>query len=204
MHVRAYGNAVLAQIDSFADYNWGKILWDQPGGKDLPFPVVQYDEVRRRALDAYDGQRSAALAQGGRPYVVPLSCGWDSTPRTIPSDPYEASNGYPWTAAWANATVDGWREALEQTRAWKERSCANRSALPLGWCPPVLINAWNEWSEGAYLEPDARYGYDKLKALLVATEEDIVEMTADPDVKMKKPHRRLFAAEWKELLASRS
>ena len=47
------------------------------------------------------------------------------------------------------------------------------------------------------------YGYDQLKALLVATEEDIAEMTADPDAKMKKPHRRLFVAEWKELLASR-
>ena len=36
----------------------------------------------------------------------------------------------------------------------------------------IFINAWNEWGEGSYLEPDEKYGYKKLEAIKKALEEN--------------------------------
>ena len=37
----------------------------------------------------------------------------------------------------------------------------------------AVINSWNEWSEGSYLEPDNEYGYGYLEAIREVFASDI-------------------------------
>ena len=66
---------------------------------------------------------------------------------------------------------------------------------------PPELDAWLASVElGRYAPQIKEYGYDSFEALCGATEDDIKEMMADPDVNMKKPHQRLMLTAWKKLI----
>ena len=126
---------------------------------------------------------AAAYARRPRPSWTRYPCvatGWDNTPRRRNGEAWIMSGPTP--AAYA----DWLRRALQS------QSQAN------GAEGVVFLNAWNEWAEGAHLEPDARDG----RAYLEATR-DVVESLggacaalsteADPDVPAPAAIEDLYA-----------
>ena len=61
----------------------------------------------------------------------------------------------------------------ERYQAWLEFAVSYAKAHPVAGEAIVMINAWNEWAEGAKLEPDSRHGHAYLEATRRAL--------ADPD-----------------------
>lgn len=133
-------------FDSVTSY-----VWVHHVGLDT-YPETDYDLVRDRYLAYWD----RAEAMFAVPYYPNVTMGWDSSPRTVQSDVHQNA-GYPWTAMLGGNTPERFRQALVITRDRLEARERDRI---------LNINAWNEWTEGSYLEPDERWGLAYLEAIL--------------------------------------
>ncbi|MGF6710225.1 glycosyltransferase involved in cell wall biosynthesis/SAM-dependent methyltransferase [Luteibacter sp. W1I16] len=65
----------------------------------------------------------------------------------------------------------------ERYRGWLRQSLEFARSNPIEGERMVFVNAWNEWAEGAHLEPDARFGY----SFLAATREALLERSGTGD-----------------------
>jgi len=84
------------------------------------------------------------------PFYRGVMAGWDNTPRL-------QNNGH----VFVNAHPENYRRWLAAMVAQtRERKPAEERI--------VFINAWNEWGEGCYLEPDAQFGRGYLQATKAA------------------------------------
>jgi hypothetical protein len=90
------------------------------------------------------------------PYFPNVSMGWDSSPRTTQSDPL-SNRAYPYTNILVGNTPAEFKKSLQRVKAFLD-------ADPKG--PRIFtVNAWNEWTEGSYLEPDTVNGMKYLEAI---------------------------------------
>jgi hypothetical protein len=82
--------------------------------------------------------------------------GWDSWPRVPIEKPFELGL-YPATPLITANPPGEFRKALAQVRQWLLKPEVNQKIF--------TINAWNEWTEGSYLEPDRVNGMGYLEAI---------------------------------------
>lgn len=114
-------------------------------------PLTPYDTVRERYFAHWDRM----VKEYRMPYYPNVTMGWDSSPRTLPSDVWEPV-GYPFMNSLGGNTPAAFRAALAATR---DRLATTHPAAMLN------INCWNEWTEGSYLEPDTATGMAYLEAV---------------------------------------
>ncbi|HEX6514339.1 MAG TPA: glycoside hydrolase family 99-like domain-containing protein [Nocardioidaceae bacterium] len=137
-----------AGIDSFTPYNW---LDAMPLDQGL---AVDYAEWRARAEAGWDERRHLLSV----PFAPNVTMGWDSTARVRQDQELEIST-WPRLPVIVENTPDRFEEATRRALADARDSGAAY----------VTVNAWNEWTEGSYLEPEEATGFAYLEALRAAT-----------------------------------
>jgi len=133
-------------LDSVTSYVWIHHI-------DMPtFPETPYDYL----LDAIKPYWQTARDSFGIPYYPNVTMGWDASPRTVQSDAFDLA-GYPFIPTMSHNTPDAFKQALQAARQFLDSRPDQ---------PKILnINAWNEWTEGSYLEPDTVHGMGYLQVI---------------------------------------
>ena len=110
--------------------------------------IRSFDAMMRGQIYAYDDVVTASLAEKTPDYPL-IRCalpGWDNDARR---------EGAGMALAWSQP---------EKYQAWLSELIARSDTNRVFGERIVAINAWNEWAEGAYLEPDVHFGAAYLNA----------------------------------------
>ncbi|MFD0714865.1 glycoside hydrolase family 99-like domain-containing protein [Paenibacillus sp. GCM10027626] len=141
-------NKLLADLgfDSITSYVWihHHVLPE--------FPATAYEQFRKVNAEDY----AKFTDEYDLPYYPNVTMGWDASPRTIQTDSYD-NLGYPFMPTLGGNTPEQFEEAMRTMKSF----------LDEGRTQPKIftVNAWNEWTEGSYLEPDTVHGMAYLQAI---------------------------------------
>jgi len=115
-------------------------------------PFTPFQKVLKKYLQVWDRMEE----EYDIPYFPNLTMGWDNSPRTLQSDIWGPLPESTFSNCIGGNTPEAFQEALE---IYRER-LSQRAGPNL-----FSINAWNEWTEGSYLEPDKVTGMGYLEAI---------------------------------------
>lgn len=154
------GDIYIAMVESFelsaspenpANYGCDISIEFPPHGMvhDQSLPLVDKRSDYQGAVHDYENLAMQYMTrkEPGFKRIRSVLVGWDNTPRRQDN-----------SLVLENATPGAFQAWLEWTiKRTKEQNYGDERI--------IFINAWNEWCEGSYLEPDRRYGHAYLQAV---------------------------------------
>ena len=143
-------------VDSATCYNWEPLV-AQKFNTYRSADNIEYEKYGAEALANFD----ETAAKIGVPLLANVTIGWDNNARYPLSKTTKITTG---------KSPELYGKFLRQALDWTAK---NNPDFPRF----VLINAWNEWTEGGYLMPDKKFGYGYLNE----TAKVLGEASADVD-----------------------
>src|SRR5262249_10923622 len=148
-------------LDSTENYVWGHAFGGKPLPADKP-PTLDYADIRQKYFDLLEKGTSPGPDYKVNPYVASrfqapasskpffpvVTMGSDTSPRGTVTTWQEwqakvqAKAGYPYGGILVNNTPQEYEKALWQLRGYLDAHPQDRGI--------VLLEAWNEWTEGSY------------------------------------------------------
>ena len=133
--------------DSMTLYNWRDTTRKRVDS--ATEPELTYQQWGDMAIKTFDAAKSDA-AKAGAVFFPNLTCGWDTNARYPKGVRRPIVHG---------ANAEDFEAFARLTKSWADAN------VPADMPKLITVNAWNEWTEGAYLEPDDNFGYGYLNAL---------------------------------------
>ena len=130
-------------FDSFSLYNWVGEIW-QILKKEEDCPYSKWVD---KGITTYDYNKPLLPKSQLFPHV---SLAWDTNPR------YPMSDYLPTVS---DSNPKDFERALRAAKVWADKN------IPQNYPKLITVNAWNEWTEGCYIQPDKRHGYGFLNAI---------------------------------------
>lgn len=117
-------------------------MYNMAGSTDRKEDYLHYGNTAVKVRESWDKQIDI-------PFFPCVSVGWDDTPR-YPKKGQES-------VVHLNNNPSSFGSFLQKAKEYTDEHPDQPSL--------IIVNAWNEWVEGSYLEPDMKWGYGYLKAV---------------------------------------